>query len=891
VGGAAGSPFDGPVRLIGRADEHALATASLPAGGCLIVGAAGVGKSRLAAAVAADAAAGSEVVHVTATESAAAVALGAFSHLLPPVRAGSASPIPALIDRFRSVATVLLLDDAHLLDRASAALVLALAQTRACPIVATVRSRAPSPDAVTALWKDRRLLRVELQPLARDHVAELVDAFLGGPGEGGLHHRVFATSEGNPLFVREFLADAQSSGALTWARGTWRLNGTRPRLERLRELIAHRTRGLGPAARYGLELLALAAPLEATDLRALAGSGAIEELERSGIATRAGTGGTALTLAHPLFGEVVREHLAPEAARRLKGELAGRLEGGVDLTPLDVVRVAAWKLDAGDPSEALCLRACRTAVLNVSGVPGTGWGSADPELALRLADAAGAGLEPALHAARASLALDRFADVEARLAPWEADASRADAATAAGYVRTRALALRWDGAGASAAALVDRAGGWRREADWAAELAGVQGWIHLYDGAPARAVERLGACAGRPEIAASARLNLLVPLVLALGRLGLTDRCERLEPEVQALAREVEAAGGQTGWAHHAVDCFARVEAARDLPAVADRLAAAQSSAERRGDEPLAAGFASIAGRLALLRGHHGDAIRLLERAVSGLASGDPRNALGLCLGDLAQAHAIRSDVAAAAAALCRAEDERRTGRGVARLELRLALAEAWLDVAHGRLEAARRGLLAIAEESERDQPPIAADAVHSALRLGADPAACSARLRRLEHRTETELIGAYARHAAAVAARDGRGQLDAARRFAALGLDLLCAEAAAGASGALADEGRQASARTAATLARTHAARCQHARTPGLVLTGEVAELTRREQEIALLAALGETNAEIAERLVISVRTVETHLYRTFRKLGIGDRESLAELIADGAPAGHRRR
>ena len=60
---------------------------------------------------------------------------------------------------------------------------------------------------------------------------------------------------------------------------------------------------------------------------------------------------------------------------------------------------------------------------------------------------------------------------------------------------------------------------------------------------------------------------------------------------------------------------------------------------------------------------------------------------------------------------------------------------------------------------------------------------------------------------------------------------------------------------------------------------------LTGREHEIALLARSGLTSAEIAARLVLSVRTVDTHLARVYRKLGITGRDGLDDaLVAVGA-------
>src|SRR4051794_9141308 len=424
------SLFGGEPPLIGRADELALATRALAEHGCVLFGAAGVGKSRLAAEAARLAAGGAGVERVIATESVRPLPFGAFSHLLPPEL--SASPIPAAIAALRERsprrAPIVLVDDAHLLDPASAALVLALASTGTARPLLTIRSGLPVPDALVALWKDRGLLRLDLQPLGRDEVAELVDAFLAGPADGAVHRRAFELSQGNPLYVREFLADADHSGALTRTEGLWSLSGERPRLERLRELIATRTRDLTPAARRGLELLALCSPLALTELRDLAGSEAIEELERAGLAAVAGDrGDETVALAHPLHGEVVREELPDESRRRLGRGLAATLAARPELDALDLVRVAAWKLDAGEPDAELCLRASRSALLNLAGVPGSGWGVADSELALRLADAAGPGLEPALSAAGARMALDRFDEVEERLAPPPAEAAPAGA--------------------------------------------------------------------------------------------------------------------------------------------------------------------------------------------------------------------------------------------------------------------------------------------------------------------------------------------------------------------------------------------------------------------------------------------------------------------------------
>ena len=52
---------------------------------------------------------------------------------------------------------------------------------------------------------------------------------------------------------------------------------------------------------------------------------------------------------------------------------------------------------------------------------------------------------------------------------------------------------------------------------------------------------------------------------------------------------------------------------------------------------------------------------------------------------------------------------------------------------------------------------------------------------------------------------------------------------------------------------------------------------LTRRETEVAMLAARGLTNRDIATRLYLSVRTVEAHIDHILTKLGFRTRTQLA--------------
>ena len=143
--------------LVGRDDELELATSALEACNCVVLtGAAGVGKTRLAHEVLARVATDDNRTEwVAATQSAATVPLGAVAHLVPDAAIGRGRDatlrgIVAALRRDDGERLLLAIDDAHLLDDASAALVQLLVAGGTASAVVTVRSgeRAPGLDCI-----------------------------------------------------------------------------------------------------------------------------------------------------------------------------------------------------------------------------------------------------------------------------------------------------------------------------------------------------------------------------------------------------------------------------------------------------------------------------------------------------------------------------------------------------------------------------------------------------------------------------------------------------------------------------------------------------------------------------------------------------------------------
>jgi DNA-binding NarL/FixJ family response regulator len=163
-------------------------------------------------------------------------------------------------------------------------------------------------------------------------------------------------------------------------------------------------------------------------------------------------------------------------------------------------------------------------------------------------------------------------------------------------------------------------------------------------------------------------------------------------------------------------------------------------------------------------------------------------------------------------------------------------------------------------------------------------PEEAAGRLRQLAAQFDVDIVSIYADHAEAAAAGSGGGLDSVAAGYERAGALLAAADASAQAAAAHRRAGDKRKASAAAVKAAKLARACGRARTPALVQLS-MPRLTSREAEVARYASAGCNNHEIADRLVLSVRTVEAHLANIYTKLGITSRTHLRDALAVAAP------
>jgi DNA-binding CsgD family transcriptional regulator len=836
-----------------------------------LVGSAGVGKSRLAAeALRLAQKEGLVTRWVQATRSAATVPLGAFAGIIPE-GARSEDPwellrlsVTALRELGAGRPLVLGIDDAQLLDASSAALVLELTLSEAAFVVMTVRSGEPVPDAIVSVWKDAGAARLELDTLDPQETNTLAEAIVGGPIQESALRWIYATSLGNPLYVRELTFGALSGGALSEVHGLWRMSAWPAVSASLTELIAARMTGLSDAEQRALELLAVGEPLRVSELVSLTGVELVAGLEARGLAVLGdGSPSAQATLSHPLYGEAIRAALPAFAARQIRLALADAVVGRETPEAGDSLRVARWLLEADQliPRSTLLEAA---AAANLAG---------DPQLGVRLARRAvdaGAGIRASLLLARAHTIQSEYEQAAQVLAAAEPDID--NEINAVDYLEQQTAVLYF-GLRRSEEfhQLLDRAHAWWDSPEWHDRLS------------PLRLI---GDSEAPPNLAAAASAEILADL--------------SVDPEVRRRVAPVHAAHLlNSGRVRDAFELARRIRPIVPLRDLTDEIAFVLWSAIAI-ESGLAWDELETWATAALT-----DGIRLASRAAAGrgaLALGGLRFSQGRFIeagrwyaeaelqleqhdtgGLLAIANSMQvgialftndHDAVGLALARCRAAVGEHVPLGN-QLPY-VARAEAWAVLAEGDPPRAQRLFLEAAGRL-RERPLYAARLTYEALRAGAPARRVVSDLQALARRCDAPLTAAYAAHATARVADDPDALVAVVDAMEKIGALRYATEIAADAASAYHRAGYEDSARRAATHCRALHAQGQGATLPPIVGLDETATtLTSRERQLVDLARRGLTNTQIADRLVLSVRTVESHLYHAMQKLGISNRQDL---------------
>ena len=131
--------------------------------------------------------------------------------------------------------------------------------------------------------------------------------------------------------------------------------------------------------------------------------------------------------------------------------------------------------------------------------------------------------------------------------------------------------------------------------------------------------------------------------------------------------------------------------------------------------------------------------------------------------------------------------------------------------------------------------------------------------------------------------ASDGEGLLAVSADYREIGDRATAADAAAQAAAVLHACAAAQPRVYAAAIAQELATECGGLCTPAL-RSPSACPLTGRQRDVIELVVAGLSNREIADRLVMSVRTVEGHIYRACQRVGAKTRDQLAAIIRGGA-------
>ena len=348
--------------------------------GTALYGAGGVGKSHLARQIrdALDREPGAQRLwfNVAGSHTEADTPLSAVDGLLGDLdvtaptmpRRFAQSVHDELLTRAEGRTITIQVDDAHLLDAASAGLIGNLCRLGGVQLLITTRAVSAPAPAIVTLWRDDLITRVDVPPFTINEVETLLSESLDAAVDTSLVREIFQSTGGNPMFVRESVRAGLADKTLVQLHDTWIREGKSAPDGRMVDLVAAELGHLSRPEREAVELIALAEPLSLSDARPHIDEDVLDRLMSAGVA-RVDQGVTANRLATPvlrlsqrLFAECVRSTIAPSRCHSLLQAVYGETSGSSHQTLSGHLRWADWTLECGlEINPAELVRAARAA--------------------------------------------------------------------------------------------------------------------------------------------------------------------------------------------------------------------------------------------------------------------------------------------------------------------------------------------------------------------------------------------------------------------------------------------------------------------------------------------------------------------------------------------------
>ena len=851
--------------------------------GVLIVGSHGAGKTWMLGQIRSALAADAVTIRLSASKALAAIPFGAVN-----ARVGSSlvrsndhyDVLNGLLEEVHkgletAAHVFLMVDNAEYLDSESAAIISQVVMSTESKLILVDRLGGHE-TYLRELWREGHLTRFELAPLQSQDVQVFLEDLLAGKVAGPTAHYLTRRSAGNPLVLRGLVKGAQEEGSLHMVNGVWVLDHPGDKLgTESWEILQMDLEHLRPEPKRIIEILALAGNLPLNVMLDLSSAEAIDEIQQHELVEILPGQQLWMRLARAVTAPVIRSTIPVGRSRKYFMEVARLLPMDEQKDPESIINFTRWSKDCGIPvsNERLLEAAvCANQLMR-------------PLDALEFSNnKINSTHSPALLAEHAIATMNQNRPHEARMLADQAlalaekpeDAARALQAVHLSYFSDVDYLNQMNAAFAEydarfGAPVLDES---TTKTD--IDVMIIRATKEVSTGEIGQAKQRIEVLREHPLtgnvgdsvllkslhseiLRATGKLQSAVALAVEVIRdLESPDGFPRPDISILAYSRSVAAFiyDGEWDYVSAALD--------PDILVNPDLLL-------------FLGGLRDLATAMtACRRGNMATVLRALEPAVGALADYDPWSVLPAALGMRAYGQVMSGDITASQESLVQlAGLNQRSGKFY---ELEGAAYAAAAQCMTGQSELGLARLRSLQREcAAHSYLGIELTVLSLLLRLGDSTAI--PRLAEVAELVESSSKEFFISWAKAMHSQDP-AILEAASATAMdRGFELIGVELATHAQRKFDDHGKVSKSRRAAN--KVVAMREQM---PGLVSpifqATDQPKMTRREHQIALLVAQGESNNSIANRLGVSLRTIEGHLYRTFIKTDVQSREQLAALM-----------